>query len=267
MLALSQTKIFLHHHKSLHGWLNYRPDTYLDFLLGLLNPKRGELILDNGCGNGRFSVVMGQKGSNVIALDINKSLLKKAANRAQEERMNHQVELVLADMQNLPFKVDVFDKILCVHNLWYVPNYKGAVREMLRTLRKSGTILVDHLNLLNPHVFLAWVPYIGAKILRQSSTPVFFRIPYEILHPFSHLQTKVFSLIIKQRSTLYARRELSPLSPRLIIKSFKQQSTHPLDSKRNAQILKLIFVYTRRFKARHLKRTSSVQVELVVKDE
>lgn len=220
-LAMSKTKIFRHDHKPLQHWFRYRADAYLRFLLSLLHPKQGELILDNGCGNGRFSVVMGQKGASVVALDVNISLLKETSSRAREEMLSDRVELVLADIQSLPFRDDAFDKILCVHNLWYVPRYKIAVKEMVRTLRKNGEILVDHLNLLDLHVFLGWVQYIARKISRRSSTPVFYRIPYEILGPFSPFRMDVFGLVIKHKSQLYAMKGMNPFASRLIIKCSK----------------------------------------------
>ena len=129
-------------------WLGYTSDTYLHFLIGQLQPEENETILDNGCGNGRFSITLGQEGARVVALDLNLSLLKKTAVRAHEEKLNRRIEFILADMQNLPFKAGVFDKILCAHNLWYVPNYRIAAKEMLRTLRKNGEIVLDHLNVL-----------------------------------------------------------------------------------------------------------------------
>jgi len=218
---MNKTKIFRHDHKSLQHWLEYGSDTYLHFILSLLQPKEDVLILDNGCGNGRFSVVMGQKGARVVSLDVNLLLLKETAVRARKEMLGHRIELVLADMQSLPFRVNIFDKILCVHNLWCVPRYKIAVREMFTTLKKNGEILVDHLNLLNLSVFLAWVQYVVMKILRRSPMPVFYRIPYEILGPFAPFRTHVFSLVIKQRNQLYAMKGTNPFAPRLIIKCFK----------------------------------------------
>jgi ubiquinone/menaquinone biosynthesis C-methylase UbiE len=201
-------------------WLGYASDAYLNFLLSQLHPEKDELILDNGCGNGRFSIALRQKGARVVALDVNLSLLKKGAVKAKEEMLDSKIEFILADMQSLPFKVGIFEKILCVHNLWYVPRYKTAVREMFRTLKKNGEMVVDHLNFLNLHVLLAWVQYVASRIGRRSPTPVFYRNPYEILRPFAFSRTSVFSLFTRQ-SRLYAMKGINPFASRLVVKCLK----------------------------------------------
>lgn len=221
MTLMNRTKIFTRDHKQVQQWLRYTSDTYLNFLLSQLHPEKGELILDNGCGNGRFSIALGQKGARVVALDVNVSLLKKTAATAKEEMLNHEIEFVLADMQSLPFKTGIFEKILCVHNLWYVPRYKTAIKEMLRTLKKKGEMVIDHLNILNLHILLAWVQYIAARIYRRSPTPVFYRNPYEILGPFAFFQTSIFSLVINRNGKPYAMKGINPLTSRLIIKCSK----------------------------------------------
>jgi 2-polyprenyl-3-methyl-5-hydroxy-6-metoxy-1,4-benzoquinol methylase len=221
MIEMSQTQVFGHNHKSLQSWLQYSPDNFLHFLLSLLTPKEGELILDNGCGNGRFSVEMRKKGAYVIMLDVNRSLLKKAIRKARDEMLSQKVDFVLADMQSLPFRGDVFDKILCVHNLWYVPSYQTAVSEMLRTLKRNGQMLVDHLNLLNLHVFLTWVQYVASKISGRDPPPVFYRTPYKIQGPFSTFRITVFSVVIKQRKRFYVVKGINPFANRLIIKCSK----------------------------------------------
>ena len=218
---MNKTEFFRRDHKSLQHWLEYTSDAYLDFLLSQLHTKKDELTLDNGCGNGRFSIALGQEGAEVVALDVNVSLLKKAAAAAREEMLDRQISFILADMQNLPFKVGVFEKILCVHNLWYVPRYKMAVNEMFRTVRKNGEIVIDHLNFLNFRVLLAWVQYVAAKISRRRPAPVFYRSPYEILGPFASCQISVFSIVIGRKNRLYVMKGNNRFASRLIIRCLK----------------------------------------------
>lgn len=135
--------------------------------------------------------------------------------------LNRKIEFVLADMQSLPFKAGIFEKILCVHNLWCVPHYKTAVKEMFRTLRKNGEVVIDHLNILNLHILLAWVQNVAAKIARRGPLPVFYRNPYEILRPFAPFRASVFSLVISRRGRLYAMKGIDPFAPRFVIKCFK----------------------------------------------
>jgi len=218
---MDRTKVFQRNHKSLTGWFSYKPDDYLRFILSLLHPKEGDLILDNGCGNGRFSVAIGQNGANVVALDLNLTLLRKALDEIKLEGLIHRTDFVLADVQSLPFRTGAFDKVLCVHNLWYVPRYGIAVKEMFRVLKRSARLLIDHLNLLNPRIFLMWAQYYAMRIGRRNPTPIFYRFPTQILNPFLNSKTDVFSLVVTQRSGLYATKGLYPFCARLIVRTWR----------------------------------------------
>ena len=81
-----------------------------------LNIKSSELVLDCGTGNGRFSVNIAKMGAHVIGIDINLKMVLMAKRRSTKEKLS-KVQMIVADMQNLPFKANTFDKIICVGNL------------------------------------------------------------------------------------------------------------------------------------------------------
>ena len=218
---MSVSRYFLGDHGSLSGWIAYQTDDYSALIMNLLYPKQNELILDNGAGNGRFSIAMAENGARVISLDINKRILRSAAESLKQKRLNDRAELILGDIQNLPFKDDVFDRVLCVHNLWYVSDYKKAVDEMFRTLKNEGKVIADHLNLFNRHVFSGGLIYAIVKIFRRNPTPLFLRTPQQILSPFTAFETEVFSLFLKPGRRLSAKRGTSLWAPRLIVRSSK----------------------------------------------
>jgi SAM-dependent methyltransferase len=190
----SVSRYFVHDHASLFGWIRYEPDDYLLFLMGLLRPKENELILDDGSGNGRFSIAIAEKGSNVILLDINKNILKTAKESLEQEKLADKTEAVLGDIQNLPFASSTFDRILCAHNLWYIPDYRASICEMLRTLKDEGKAVIDHLNVLNWRAFIDMLINVALRVARRNPTPIFYRTPREILHPFRGLRVEVWNL-------------------------------------------------------------------------
>lgn len=156
-------------------------DPYSLQVLNFLSPRSGELILDNGCGNGRFSLAMMNRGSSVISLDINKDIIKLA------KKVNDDV--IVADSLNLPFKDSVFDKVLCVHNLWYIPSYAEAVDEMLRTVKTECRIIFDQLNTKwysrsNP------VEQIYQKV--APNMPSFLITPKQLIKPLTAHELKIY---------------------------------------------------------------------------
>jgi SAM-dependent methyltransferase len=133
--------------------MSYEPPVteYDSFVLKLLQPEGSQLALDNGTGNGRFAAYLAGLGCVVVALDLNLALLKAAKKRMQG---NNNVHTVLADMTRLPFRQECFQRVICVHNLWYTSRYNEALLEMLRVLCANGVLVADHLNLFDPQTYL-----------------------------------------------------------------------------------------------------------------
>ncbi|HIP17696.1 MAG TPA: class I SAM-dependent methyltransferase [Methanothermococcus okinawensis] len=102
--------------------------------------KRGNgIILDCGCGFGSFYTLT--KDLNTIYLDFSINLLKKFKNN-----YNLKSNKICGDILNLPFKDNSFDLIFCINVLEHVIDYKGALREMKRVLKKEGVLIVIVVN-------------------------------------------------------------------------------------------------------------------------
>jgi ubiquinone/menaquinone biosynthesis C-methylase UbiE/uncharacterized protein YbaR (Trm112 family) len=92
------------------------------------------LVLDIGCGPGRFIEVALSKGAKVIGLDYSNAV--NAAYKNFEGNPN--VCIVQADALNMPFALETFDYIYTIGVLHHTPNpYKG-VEEAYRVLKQSG---------------------------------------------------------------------------------------------------------------------------------
>jgi len=182
-------------HRRVGRWAKYADpkEPYDRFVLGLLQPQSDDIILDNGTGNGRFASLLESMGCEVFAIDINLTLLAEAADKARRHDKFH---VVLADMTYLPFPERMFDKIICVHNLWYVRDYVKAVHEMLRAARPRGIVVIDHLNLFNMedlhHIDFYIAIVRGLMGLRTIDVGRSIRA---LLRPFPTGRTSVFSIL------------------------------------------------------------------------
>ena len=103
-----------------------------------LRLKKGSLILDAACGDGRFLELTGN--SNIIGLDISLSLLNAAKKKGLKNI------LILGDLENLPFKDSVFDEIFAVRVLGHLPNINNAINEISRVLKKNGMVVIMDYN-------------------------------------------------------------------------------------------------------------------------
>jgi len=117
-----------------------------ELILDLLNPEKGEVILDAGCGTGIFTLDILSLGPKVIGLDISHPMLTQARKKLKGSRFG----IVLADMLHLPFSESPFDKVVSITALEFIRDAEAAVKELFRVTRKGGTIVVATLNSLSP---------------------------------------------------------------------------------------------------------------------
>ena len=103
---------------------------------------RGKRVLDVGCGDGRWSEVLHERGAmEVIALDNSPEMLARAFARKAEHRLNR-LSLVLCDMQELPLKDGLIDLALASFCLMYFSNLRSVMGEIARVLTPGGSLFI-----------------------------------------------------------------------------------------------------------------------------
>ena len=80
-----------------------------DFIEAEINFDKKLKILDIGCGTGRHSIELAQRGYNVTGVDLSNSMLKKAKEKAMVSNLN--IDFQLQDARNLTFKQE-FDLVI-----------------------------------------------------------------------------------------------------------------------------------------------------------
>lgn len=139
----------------------------------LLQPMPGELILDAGCGTGIFTLDILQKGARVVGVDISLPMLR----RAKEKSKEYSFHGVMADMLALPFAREIFDRVISITALEFIPEGEKAVQEMFRVAKKGAIIVVATLNSLSP-----WAQRRKAEAKEDSIfARAIFRSPEELL--------------------------------------------------------------------------------------
>jgi ubiquinone/menaquinone biosynthesis C-methylase UbiE len=138
----------------------------------MLQPARGERLLDAGSGTGIFTRSFLDQGAAVTGLDISWAMLRRGLARSP-------FPAAVADMTALPFCDAVFDQAVSVAALEFIADGRLAVAELFRVTRPGGRIVVATLNRLSP-----WAErrreqarHDPASIFRQ----VYFRSPQEVL--------------------------------------------------------------------------------------
>lgn len=104
----------------------------------------GKMVLDCGCGTGRFVEFFYKAGAVIVGSDISDNMLKIAKERVPT------ATFVKADVFSLPFKDKNFDIVICSQVLTHLHNYEKPLSEMKRVLKDNGIIVIDVRNILWP---------------------------------------------------------------------------------------------------------------------
>lgn len=109
-----------------------------------LKPTRGEVILDIGCGHGHFVRRAWRPGLRIFGVDLNES----GIGIGQRYNCPSGCGFALADAMHLPFRNEVFGKVMSVCALEHFSDDEEAIREVNRVLKKDGEFVlsVDSLN-------------------------------------------------------------------------------------------------------------------------
>jgi len=116
-------------------YLSQRYDT----LISLIKIDENDKILDAGCGDGAIiSLIINKKirGVRITALDNSRKTLNSTVNNFYKYR---NVEFVKADIQNLPFPKNYFDKTICCHVIEHIneQNLLLVLRELKKVTQKE----------------------------------------------------------------------------------------------------------------------------------
>lgn len=118
----------------------------VEFVERIVKPRG--LILDLCCGTARHSILLRQKGRNIVGLDVSTNLLKIAKKRMKEKDVA--LPLVRGEMRHLPFRANTFATVINMFTSFgYLPSTKEdikSLKEVARVLGQNGSFLIDVAN-------------------------------------------------------------------------------------------------------------------------
>ena len=110
--------------------------------LEFLSIKDDDTILDCGCGIGVYTDIISEKcNCRIIGVDITVSKLFAAMEKTLNSGGN--AEFVLCDARYLPFKDQVFNKVLCTEVLEHISDDVGTLRGIRRVTKTNGTLALS----------------------------------------------------------------------------------------------------------------------------
>lgn len=141
---------------------------------------QGQVILEAGCGMGRFTEVALETGAEVYSFDLSNSVEANFRNNGRSDR----VHIFQASIYEIPLRKESFDRIFCMGVLQYCTDVRGAFMSLVPFLKPGGEIVIDcyekHTGLLPPlkywvRPFLTWMgPERLHEFLSRTIPPAFY---------------------------------------------------------------------------------------------
>lgn len=117
--------------------INIAGSQYFDIVDDKLLNKNS-IVLDLGCGSGRWTKFISKKVKIVEAVDPSSAIFSSI--KLNENESN--VRITQASVSNIPFKNETFDFVVCLGVLHHIPNTQQALIDVVKKIKKGGSILL-----------------------------------------------------------------------------------------------------------------------------
>jgi len=144
----------------------------------LKNYNLNGLLVDVGCGSGNLIVEVAQKYKSIDlkGIDISDEILKLAKQRAIKNELNERIKFEIGNVENLPFSDNSIDFIISSLSLHHWSNPKIAFKELVRTLKGDGLLLIFDFRRNSRKFFYGLLKFVtkivAPKVLKEINEPL-----------------------------------------------------------------------------------------------
>lgn len=121
---------------------------HIDELVRFANIKPGDRVIEVGCGMGRYTLNIADRGIDIEGLDLTPFLLDRLR---EYDGGRHNIPLHCADVLDLPPELcGRFDAVIGFFVLHHFHDVRACFESMARLVRPGGTIIFLEPNAINP---------------------------------------------------------------------------------------------------------------------
>ncbi|MBW4619251.1 MAG: class I SAM-dependent methyltransferase [Cyanosarcina radialis HA8281-LM2] len=137
-----------------------------------LGDLSGLKVLEIGCGRGGFSKYLLECGADLVAADFSDAAIEITKGFLQNWP---RCEVMVADIQNIPFPDNTFDCVISLETLEHIPDPDRGLAELVRVTKAGGRTMVTTPNYLSSLGVL--------RVYRELTGRPFTEVGQPINHP------------------------------------------------------------------------------------
>lgn len=159
-----------------------------------------QLILDVGCGTGKFLQIADLKWTKSVGLDISDNMLNQALKESYRRRISFR--LIRASMTALPIKVESFDIItsfLVLSELTHT-NVNKALQQLISSLKNDGLLILATES--KPKSLIKRILFNIIRTPAYFMTSLLVKVPRHPIHDITKLLLSYQGSIIEEKTFL-----------------------------------------------------------------
>lgn len=112
-------------------------------VLKLVADKKPKTVLDIATGTGDLAILMtNTSAEEIIGLDISAGMLEVGKKKIAEKKLDHKIQMVLGDSENIPYPDNYFDAITVAFGVRNFETLEKGLAEILRVLKPNGIFVI-----------------------------------------------------------------------------------------------------------------------------
>jgi ubiquinone/menaquinone biosynthesis C-methylase UbiE len=135
-------------------------------VLDAIGSVDGKQILEIACGTGRFTVMLAERGADVVGLDISGPMLQQGREKARSAGVEDKLEFMRGDAGRLPFPDDHFDTVFAMR-FFHLADTPAAFLSEMRRVSKDQ-VLFDTFNRFSSRSIYNWLLPMGSRLYSRT---------------------------------------------------------------------------------------------------
>jgi ubiquinone/menaquinone biosynthesis C-methylase UbiE len=131
-------------------------------VLSAVGPVEGCDVLEIACGTGRFTVMLAERGADVVGLDISSAMMAEGRRKAREAGVADHIEFLRGDAARLPFPDDHFESVFAMRFFHLADTPAKFLAEMCRVSKEQ--VFFDTFNDRSTRVLYNWLLPMGSRL-------------------------------------------------------------------------------------------------------